>query len=77
MCLIIDAIGMSTYALPLLGEAGDLAWAPIQKFLVKQITGVNSNWVMLEELLPFTDVVPAATISYFIMKGKEKAQQNF
>jgi hypothetical protein len=28
--LIIDAIGMSTYALPVIGEAFDAIWAPIR-----------------------------------------------
>ena len=68
MCLIIDALGMSTYLIPGLGEAGDLAWAPIQKMLVKQVTGVDSNLVLAEELIPFTDIIPSATISYFMSK---------
>jgi len=35
LSLVIDAIGMATYLVPVAGEAGDVAWAPISAYLVR------------------------------------------
>jgi hypothetical protein len=64
LCLLIDAIGMGTYAVPLAGELGDIAWAPMQLILVRMITGQFSSKVFWEEALPFTDIIPSATMKY-------------
>jgi hypothetical protein len=69
LCLLIDFIGMGTYAAPGIGEFGDLAWAPIQFILVWLITGEKSKLAFWEEILPFTDIIPSATISYFMKKN--------
>lgn len=37
--LLIDLIGMATYVFPLVGETGDLAWAPISALLINQLYG--------------------------------------
>jgi hypothetical protein len=37
--LLIDAIGFATYAIPVLGEAGDAVWAPISGFLIYLLYG--------------------------------------
>lgn len=69
LSLLFDAIGMFSYALPFLGEFADLAWAPISgiilasmyKGTVGKVGGVIS---FLEELLPFTDVLPTFTLTW-------------
>ena len=37
--MLIDAIGFATYAVPVLGEAGDAVWAPISGFLIFLLYG--------------------------------------
>src|SRR4029077_3254830 len=32
-CLLMDAIGLATYALPFFGEFADIIWAPISAFI--------------------------------------------
>jgi len=79
LSLLFDAIGMFSYTLPFIGEFADLAWAPISgiilasmyKGTVGKIGGVVS---FLEELLPFTDILPTFTLTwvytYYFSKGK-------
>ena len=57
---------MATYALPGLGETGDLAWAPVSAILVRALyqSNVLASIDLLEEVLPFTDVLPTATIGW-------------
>jgi hypothetical protein len=68
-CLALDAVGSMSYLLPFLGEGADLAWAPLQAAAMgAMFDGVNptAKWVGLaEELLPMTDIIPSATITWF------------
>ena len=71
--VVIDIIGGSSYAIPLLGEAGDLAWAPIQALLVSAMYARSSPYAayfsFAEEMLPFTDIVPTATLAWIRENG--------
>ncbi len=80
LSLLFDAIGMFSYALPFLGEVTiDVIWAPISgiilasmyKGTVGKVGGVIS---FLEELLPFTDILPTFTLTwiYTYYFSKEK-----
>jgi hypothetical protein len=66
--LLIDLIGSSSYLLPVVGEGLDLAWAPTQTILIMAMydsTSPNLKYVSVaEELMPFTDIVPSATIGW-------------
>jgi hypothetical protein len=66
--LLIDLIGSSSYLLPVVGEVSDLAWAPTQTILIMAMydsTSPNLKYVSFaEELMPFTDIVPSATIGW-------------
>lgn len=83
--LLIDLIGSSSYLLPFVGEALDLAWAPTQTILIMAMydgTSPNLKYVsFIEELLPFTDVIPSATIGWLVefgpqvLAGGKKQQQ--
>ncbi|KAL1519131.1 hypothetical protein AB1Y20_003394 [Prymnesium parvum] len=66
--ILIDLIGMATYIVPVAGEAGDLAWAPISALLVYQLYGnaVISGLALAEELLPGLDIIPTATIAWLL-----------
>ena len=73
--LAIDAIGSSSYLIPFLGESGDLAWAPTQAILVAAMYSRSSPYAayfsFAEELLPFTDIIPTATLAWIREYGPE------
>ena len=66
--LIIDLVGSSSYLLPVVGEGFDLAWAPAQTILIMALydaTSPNLKYLsFMEEALPFTDIVPSASIGW-------------
>jgi len=67
-CLILDLFGNLTYFFPGLGEGVDVAYAPSQAVALKML--FQSNRIAFvgfaEEILPFTDFVPTATIAWFM-----------
>lgn len=75
-----DVVGMATMGIPVIGPFLDLAWAPYAaKKMAKMYPGkkgkLASILVFLEEILPFTDVVPTFTLmwiyTYVIQNQKE------
>ncbi|RAJ89902.1 hypothetical protein LX87_05591 [Larkinella arboricola] len=76
LSLIIDLIGMLTYLAPGSGETLDIVLAVISMAIVKSmyLRNERSEYVLLEEILPFTDIIPSATVIWFIKylgSGKE------
>lgn len=79
LSLIFDGIGMLTYSAPLFGEVVDVVWAPISGILLmlmyKGTAGkIAGLFGTIEELIPFTDVIPTFTITWFytyIIKREE------
>lgn len=67
-CILIDLIGMASYLILLVGEITDLMWAPIAGFLLQYLFGslLVSSLGTLEEFLPFTDILPTATLAWAI-----------
>jgi len=68
-CLLMDLIGMATFALPGIGEFGDLVWAPISAFIFYRAFGgwkgaFGGLFNFVEEALPFTDFIPTFTIMW-------------
>ena len=66
--LIIDLIGSSSYLLPFVGEGFDLAWAPIQTIFIMALyddTMPSLKYIsFIEEMLPFTDLLPSGTLGW-------------
>ncbi|KAL7499034.1 hypothetical protein ACHAWT_009630 [Skeletonema menzelii] len=66
--LVIDAIGSASYLIPLAGEGFDLTWAPVSMILVGALYDdvmPNLKYIaLIEELLPFTDFIPSATLGW-------------
>jgi hypothetical protein len=86
--IIFDLLGVITYIFPGLGEAADLAWAPIAAAtffgMYRGLTGiVGGSFVFIEELFPFTDVVPTFTLTWLWVyqingtKNKNRFLENF
>ena len=80
LSLLFDAIGMFSYALPFLGEFADFAWAPISGFILARmyrgtVGTVGGIISFLEELFPFTDILPTFTLTwiytYYFSKEKK------
>lgn len=80
--ILFDLIGMSTMAIPVVGPFLDMIWAPLAaKQMSKMYKGnegkLASVVVFLEEILPFTDIVPTFTLMWlytFVWK-KQSAPQ--
>ena len=70
LSLLFDFIGMVSYFVPVFAEVTDLFWAPISGILLMvmfkgtagKLAGVFG---FIEELLPFVDVIPTFTITWF------------
>lgn len=74
ICILMDLVGMLSYALPAIGETFDLVWAPISGLVFYKLFGGRLGIIggvldFLEEILPFTDVIPSFTIAWFIRKN--------
>lgn len=70
--VVLDALGMFTYALPLLGELGDIIYAPFYGLAIlimyrkRIVSAVAGGFVgFMEEILPGTDFFPTATVMWF------------
>jgi hypothetical protein len=67
--LLFDGIGMLSFSLPLIGEFSDVVWAPIAGFLMTwmykgRLGKVAGVFAFLEEIIPFTDVIPSFTLTW-------------
>ena len=74
ICIAMDLIGMFTYVIPALGEFADIVWAPISAMIFYKMFGGRIGMIggvlnFLEEIIPFTDVIPSFTIAWFIRKN--------
>ena len=68
-CVLMDMIGYATYAIPVLGELGDLFWAPVSAFIFFRMFGgwrgaMGSIFNFIEEILPGTDFIPSFTLMW-------------
>lgn len=79
--LLLDGIGMISFSIPLIGEFSDVIWAPIAAFIMTRmykgrIGKVAGILTFVEEIIPFTDIIPSFTLTwiytyYFQKSGKE------
>lgn len=80
-CVLLDLIGMTSMAIPVVGPLLDIIWAPIAASISYKMFGdkrgrFTSFITFIEEVLPGTDVIPSFTIFWFLFDflglGKEK-----
>lgn len=74
LCVLMDLVGMFTYSMPVLGEFADVIWAPFAAFVFFKLFGgkmglFGGSFAFLEEIIPFTDIIPTFTIAWFIRKN--------
>jgi hypothetical protein len=77
LCLIMDLIGYATYAVPVLGEFGDILWAPLSGLIFFKLFGgwkgaFGAVFNVVEEILPGTDFIPSFTIMWLWKYASEK-----
>ena len=77
LCIFMDIVGYLTYLLPIVGEWGDIIWAPISAFVFYKIFGGNTGKIgalisFAEEILPFIDFIPTFTIAYIYSRFKKE-----
>lgn len=86
--ILFDILGVATYLFPAIGEAGDLAWAPIAAAsyfaMYRGLTGIiGGSMVFIEELFPLTDFMPTFTLTWLWVyqinarKNKERFITNY
>jgi hypothetical protein len=73
----IDLMGYLSYLIPGFAEFADVAIAPISAILVYIFFNKKLKWAgftFFEEILPFTDLIPSATIAWHDMyvRNQEK-----
>lgn len=79
--LLFDAIGMLSFTIPFLGEFSDVIWAPIAALIMTRmykgrVGSVAGILTFVEEIIPFTDIIPSFTLTwiytyYFQKNNKE------
>lgn len=67
--LLFDGIGMLSFTIPILGEFSDVVWAPFSGYVMTRMYRGNVGKIagaieFLEELIPFTDVIPTFTLTW-------------
>ena len=79
ICIVMDLLGMASYAFPMIAEISDVVWAPISAMIFIKLFGGRFGLIggvlnFLEEIIPMTDIIPSFTIAWFIRKhAMEKA----
>lgn len=68
-CIVMDLIGYASFAIPVLGEFGDLLWAPISALIFFRTFGgwkgaFGGMFNFVEEILPGLDFIPTFTITW-------------
>ena len=65
-CIIMDVLGYATYAIPGLGELGDIVFAPVSAIIFYAMFGSwkGALFNFTEEILPGTDFIPTFTIAW-------------
>lgn len=78
--IIIDILGV--LSIPVVGGIGDVIWAPISGLLIFILFPKHKKVALggvVEEILPFTDIIPTACIAWILTykKDKEKTLTEF
>lgn len=77
LCLFLDLIGYASYTVPILGEFGDIIWAPVSGVIFFLLFGgwrgaMGGLFNFIEELLPGTDFIPSFTLMWLMRRGGKK-----
>ncbi|HTG55659.1 MAG TPA: hypothetical protein VL943_05300 [Niabella sp.] len=70
-CIIMDAIGYLSFAIPGVGEFSDVIWAPVSAIIFAKTFGgakgvFGGIFNFIEEIMPGMDIIPSFTIMWFL-----------
>ena len=79
-CIVMDLLGYATYAIPVLGELGDIVWAPLSALIFFKTFGgwkgaFGGMFNFIEEILPGLDFIPTFTITWLWQAFSRAARQ--
>ncbi len=79
---MIDMLGLLSAFIPVAGGTTDIIWGPISGLLIFVLFPKRKYMAiggMVEEMLPFTDIVPTACLTWHsvYIKDKEKTLSEF
>ncbi|PIF33722.1 hypothetical protein CLU81_4344 [Flavobacterium sp. 9] len=79
--LLLDGIGMLTYSVLGFAEFGDIIWAPIAAFIMTRmykgrVGKVAGILTFVEEILPFTDIIPSFTLTWIYTYYFQKSDRD-
>ena len=80
-CILMDLIGMASFVFPALGEWSDVFWAPLSAWIFYQSFGsvgglLGGAFSFLEEIIPFTDIIPTFTIAWYFQNKLSASRQS-
>ena len=80
-CILMDLAGYATYAVPLLGELGDLMWAPVSAMIFYKTFGswkgaLGGVFNFIEEFMPGTDLFQVSPLCGSFTKCNRKIPVN-
>ncbi|RSK28768.1 hypothetical protein EJF36_18860 [Bacillus sp. HMF5848] len=77
--LMLDLMGAASYVVPIYGELIDIIWAPISAVLIKILFKGSKTLTLVEEGIPFTDIVPSGLINWnrYYKKNELKTLEEF
>lgn len=78
--ILFDAIGMLSFTIPMVGEFSDVIWAPVAAYLMTRmykgsVGKVGGVVTFLEEIIPFTDIIPSFTLTWIYTYIIKKADR--
>ncbi|WP_346237583.1 hypothetical protein ABDK00_000700 [Niabella insulamsoli] len=81
-CIIMDAIGYLSFAIPGVGEFSDVIWAPVSAIIFAKTFGgakgvFGGIFNFIEEALPGMDIIPSFTLMWLLtnkMSAGNKSQ---
>ena len=78
ICILVDFIGVASFAAPGLGETTDVGWAPISALLVNYLfgNGIFTALAFVEEISPGLDFIPTATIAWFFENNANNSKES-
>jgi hypothetical protein len=79
-CILMDLLGCASYAVPVLGEASDVIWAPISAIIFYKMFGGSIGafggvFNFIEELFPGLDFMPTFTISWVVRRVTQSIRE--
>lgn len=73
-CIVMDLIGCASFFVSGIGESFDIVWGVIAGLVFRSWfhSNIGAIGAAIEELAPFTDIIPSFTIGYLVTMNSKK-----